>query len=199
MHDWVAIETAGCSAIDRELWRHGAGDAQYAAVGSGDDELIDTVSVEVTDGNPSRAETRITRQRPDRVLVENCRVVPASRGERGRRRERHELASEPRAALRSEHWSHDRVPLDGVVRDESIVQRTASKLESQFSAANGTTRDTHVIAAARSLPCGDASKFGAQVERWRAAGADIARTDRDGAITVTIDAAGKLAIERFPR
>ena len=37
----------------------------------------------------------------------------------------------------------------------------------------------------------------AVVARWRAAGADVARTDTDGAITVTIDDAGDLAVDRF--
>jgi competence protein ComEC len=51
------------------------------------------------------------------------------------------------------------------------------------------------------ISCGPANQFGFPspdvVERWRGAGAEIARTDRDGAITVTIDAGGALAIERF--
>ena len=51
------------------------------------------------------------------------------------------------------------------------------------------------------ISCGVANAFGfpaqAVIDRWRAAGAAIARTDRDGAITVTIDPAGGLAIERF--
>ncbi|HEX3482155.1 MAG TPA: ComEC/Rec2 family competence protein [Kofleriaceae bacterium] len=53
------------------------------------------------------------------------------------------------------------------------------------------------------ISCGAANAFGfpspAVVERWQAAGADIARTDRDGAITVTIDAGGRLAIDRLVR
>jgi competence protein ComEC len=51
------------------------------------------------------------------------------------------------------------------------------------------------------ISCGPANAFGFPspdvVERWRAAGAEIARTDHDGAITVTIDRDGALAIERF--
>jgi competence protein ComEC len=51
------------------------------------------------------------------------------------------------------------------------------------------------------ISCGHGNAFGLPVpgviERWRTAGADVARTDRDGAITVTIDARGALAIERF--
>jgi competence protein ComEC len=51
------------------------------------------------------------------------------------------------------------------------------------------------------ISCGPANAFGFPspdvVERWRAAGADIARTDRDGAITVTVDAAGELAVDRL--
>ncbi|HEY0993279.1 MAG TPA: MBL fold metallo-hydrolase, partial [Kofleriaceae bacterium] len=51
------------------------------------------------------------------------------------------------------------------------------------------------------ISCGRGNSFGFPsrevVDRWRDAGADIARTDRDGAITVTIDLQGALAIERF--
>ncbi|TMQ17516.1 MAG: MBL fold metallo-hydrolase, partial [Deltaproteobacteria bacterium] len=50
------------------------------------------------------------------------------------------------------------------------------------------------------ISCGPANAFGFPspevVERWRTAGAEIARTDRDGAITVTIDREGGLAIDR---
>ena len=53
------------------------------------------------------------------------------------------------------------------------------------------------------ISLGAANTFGfpsaAVVERWQAAGADIARTDRDGAITVTIDAAGRLSVNRLVR
>ena len=53
------------------------------------------------------------------------------------------------------------------------------------------------------ISCGAANAFGfpapGVVERWRAAGAEVARTDRDGAITVTIDAGGALAVDRFAR
>ncbi|HEU0032289.1 MAG TPA: DNA internalization-related competence protein ComEC/Rec2 [Kofleriaceae bacterium] len=37
------------------------------------------------------------------------------------------------------------------------------------------------------------------VARWQAVGADVARTDRDGTITVVVDDAGALAVERFTR
>jgi competence protein ComEC len=51
------------------------------------------------------------------------------------------------------------------------------------------------------ISCGRGNSFGFPspdvVARWRAAGAGVARTDTDGAITVTIDAAGELAIDRF--
>jgi competence protein ComEC len=51
------------------------------------------------------------------------------------------------------------------------------------------------------ISCGPGNSFGfpspAVVERWRAAGADVARTDSNGAITVTIDSQGALAIDRF--
>jgi competence protein ComEC len=53
------------------------------------------------------------------------------------------------------------------------------------------------------ISCGFANSFGfpaaAVVERWRAAGADVARTDRDGAVTITIHDDGALAVERFAR
>jgi competence protein ComEC len=68
-----------------------------------------------------------------------------------------------------------------------------------------TSSSAAFIAATRPglavISCGQANAFGfpspAVVERWRAAGAEIARTDRDGAITATIDDAGALAIRRF--
>jgi competence protein ComEC len=51
------------------------------------------------------------------------------------------------------------------------------------------------------ISCGAANQFGFPspdvVERWRAAGASVARTDSDGAITVTIDLRGEVAIDRF--
>jgi competence protein ComEC len=51
------------------------------------------------------------------------------------------------------------------------------------------------------ISCGAGNSFGFPssdvIGRWRAAGAELARTDTDGAITVTIDEAGALAIERF--
>jgi competence protein ComEC len=50
------------------------------------------------------------------------------------------------------------------------------------------------------ISCGAANRFGfpspAVVERWRASGAEVARTDVDGAVTVTIDATGQLAVAR---
>ena len=53
------------------------------------------------------------------------------------------------------------------------------------------------------ISCGVANAFGFPspdvVERWRAAGADVARTDLDGAVTVTVDAAGGLAVHRLAR
>ncbi|HEY1554210.1 MAG TPA: DNA internalization-related competence protein ComEC/Rec2 [Kofleriaceae bacterium] len=53
------------------------------------------------------------------------------------------------------------------------------------------------------ISCGLANHFGfpapAVVARWRAAGAAVERTDLAGAVTVTIDDAGGLAISRFAR
>jgi len=58
---------------------------------------------------------------------------------------------------------------------------------------------THPAAAV--VSCGRANSFGfpdpAVVARWEAAGADVARTDRDGTVTVVVDAAGGLTVERF--
>ncbi|HEX4422681.1 MAG TPA: ComEC/Rec2 family competence protein [Kofleriaceae bacterium] len=51
------------------------------------------------------------------------------------------------------------------------------------------------------ISCGRGNAFGfpspAVVARWQAAGAAVARTDRDGAVTATIDATGSLEIDRF--
>jgi competence protein ComEC len=51
------------------------------------------------------------------------------------------------------------------------------------------------------ISCARGNSFGfpapAVVERWRAAGADVARTDTDGAVTVIVDAAGRLTVDRF--
>ena len=49
------------------------------------------------------------------------------------------------------------------------------------------------------ISCGRANGFGfpapAVLARWTAAGARVARTDRDGSIIVVVDAAGGLAVE----
>jgi competence protein ComEC len=51
------------------------------------------------------------------------------------------------------------------------------------------------------ISCGLGNPFGfpapAVVARWQAAGATVARTDRDGAVTVTIGPTGALAVDRF--
>ena len=51
------------------------------------------------------------------------------------------------------------------------------------------------------ISCGAGNHFHfpspAVVARWQAAGTDVARTDTDGAITVTIGDDGELAVERF--
>ncbi|HET9623246.1 MAG TPA: MBL fold metallo-hydrolase, partial [Kofleriaceae bacterium] len=51
------------------------------------------------------------------------------------------------------------------------------------------------------ISCGRGNAFGfpapAVIARWLAGGAAVARTDRDGAITVTVDRAGDLAVDRF--
>jgi competence protein ComEC len=50
------------------------------------------------------------------------------------------------------------------------------------------------------VSCGRGNRFGfpapAVVERWRAVGADIARTDQHGAITVIVDEAGDVTVAR---
>jgi competence protein ComEC len=70
---------------------------------------------------------------------------------------------------------------------------------SPTSSTAGLVAATHPGLAV--ISCGRGNAFGFPspdvVGRWRAAGAGVARTDTDGAITVTIDAAGALAIERF--
>ena len=51
------------------------------------------------------------------------------------------------------------------------------------------------------ISCGRANQFGfpspAVVERWRSVGAEVARTDSDGTVTVRVDAGGRLAVHRF--
>jgi competence protein ComEC len=72
---------------------------------------------------------------------------------------------------------------------------------SPTSSTAGFVAATHPTVAV--ISCGAANAFGfpspAVVERWRTAGAEVLRTDRDGAITVTIDDDGALAIDRFLR
>jgi competence protein ComEC len=51
------------------------------------------------------------------------------------------------------------------------------------------------------ISCGRANQFGfpspAVLARWGAAGADVARTDLDGSVTIRVDASGELVTERF--
>ena len=51
------------------------------------------------------------------------------------------------------------------------------------------------------ISCGRANQFGfpspAVIERWRSVGAEVARTDSDGTVTVRVDAGGRLAVHRF--
>lgn len=68
-----------------------------------------------------------------------------------------------------------------------------------------TSSSPALVAATRPalavISCGRANRFGfpaaAVIDRWRAAGAAIARTDLDGAITVVVDREGGLAVDRF--
>jgi competence protein ComEC len=70
-----------------------------------------------------------------------------------------------------------------------------------------TSSTAPLIEAARPglavISCGRANQFGFPasevLERWRAAGADVARTDLDGAVTVTVGPDGALEVERFAR
>jgi len=51
------------------------------------------------------------------------------------------------------------------------------------------------------ISCGRANQFGfpspSVIARWRAVGAEIARTDLDGAVTVRVDVTGALDVQRF--
>ncbi|MBA2542136.1 MAG: hypothetical protein H0V17_21020 [Deltaproteobacteria bacterium] len=51
------------------------------------------------------------------------------------------------------------------------------------------------------ISCGRNNLFGfpspAVVARWRAAGAEVARTDIEGTIALTIDTGGSITVERF--
>jgi competence protein ComEC len=51
------------------------------------------------------------------------------------------------------------------------------------------------------ISCGRGNSFGfpspAVIDRWHHAGADVARTDLEGAITIVIDAAGGMTVDRF--
>jgi len=70
-----------------------------------------------------------------------------------------------------------------------------------------TSSSEPFVAAARPklavISCGVANAFGFPssevVARWQAAGAEVARTDQDGAVEVTISPSGTLAVTRFAR
>lgn len=70
---------------------------------------------------------------------------------------------------------------------------------SPTSSSAGLIAATHPALAV--ISCGRANSFGFPardvVERWREAGASVARTDSDGAIIVTIDLRGAIVIDRF--
>jgi len=72
---------------------------------------------------------------------------------------------------------------------------------SRTSSSPGFVRATHPELAV--ISCGVANAFGfpspAVVERWRAAGTRVERTDLAGSITVTVAADGALVVERFVR
>ncbi|HEY5933816.1 MAG TPA: ComEC/Rec2 family competence protein [Kofleriaceae bacterium] len=58
------------------------------------------------------------------------------------------------------------------------------------------TRPAHAV-----ISCGRANQFGFPdpevVARWASVGAEVARTDRDGAVIVTVDETGDLTVKRF--
>jgi len=70
---------------------------------------------------------------------------------------------------------------------------------SPTSSTPGFVAATHPALAV--ISCGVANAFGFPspevVERWRARGAEVARTDLDGAVEVTISPSGTLAVTRF--
>jgi competence protein ComEC len=84
----------------------------------------------------------------------------------------------------------------GVPRVDVVKVAHHGSPTSSTAAFVDATRPTLAV-----ISCGRANQFGfpsaAVVERWRAGGADIARTDRDGTVTVRVDAAGLLTVQRF--
>ena len=70
---------------------------------------------------------------------------------------------------------------------------------SPTSSTAGLVAATHPALAV--ISCGAGNSFGFPapdvVERWQAAGAAVARTDRDGAVIVTIADDGAIAVDRF--
>ena len=51
------------------------------------------------------------------------------------------------------------------------------------------------------ISCGVANSFGfpgpAVVQRWQGVGADVLRTDRDGAVALTVSPTGALSVETY--
>ncbi|MGE0548459.1 MAG: DNA internalization-related competence protein ComEC/Rec2 [Kofleriaceae bacterium] len=94
-----------------------------------------------------------------------------------------------------EHEGEAELVAGGLPRFDVVkVPHHGSPTSSSQSLVDATRPSIAVIS------CGRANSFGfpspAVVARWRAAGADVARTDRDGAITVVIDDTGAVAIQR---
>jgi competence protein ComEC len=84
----------------------------------------------------------------------------------------------------------------GVGRVDVVkVPHHGSRTSSSAALAEATRPTLAVIS------CGRANQFGfpadGVVTRWASLGADVARTDRDGAVIVTVDANGELTVERF--
>ncbi|MBC7978597.1 MAG: DNA internalization-related competence protein ComEC/Rec2, partial [Myxococcales bacterium] len=89
------------------------------------------------------------------------------------------------------------IPAEQLVADVVKVAHHGSRTSSTPGFVAATRPRIAVIS------CGLNNRFGFPspevVERWRAAGAEIARTDTDGAITVTIHDDGRLTLDRFAR
>lgn len=91
--------------------------------------------------------------------------------------------------------------------EQALVDAGVPRVDIVKVAHHGSpTSSTPAFIAATSptlavISCGRANHFGfpspAVVDRWRAAGANVARTDTDGAVTVVIDPAGNMTVERF--
>jgi competence protein ComEC len=93
--------------------------------------------------------------------------------------------------------------------EEALVAAGLAPVDIVKVAHHGSKTSSSPVFVAATRPrlavisCGVANQFGFPdeqvVERWRRAGAEVARTDRDGSITVTVGPTGQLVIDRFVR